>query len=124
MDQKKFPPPLNTKTKRIKKARALVEKHLGVETTKGQLASFQGMWSETYIASLRDGTKAVIQFRAESLDIAPFTRARELLGEYVPNVELLYDEELKNADFWPVYMPYIPGKPWVEEFGGKNEHHV
>ena len=62
-------------------------------TTKGQLAGFQGMWSETYIITLEDDSKAVIQFRAEPLEIAPFQRAQKLLGSYCPTVELLHDKE-------------------------------
>lgn len=113
MDEKVFTPPLRTKTKKMLKARSLVEHHLKVRTTNAQPARFQGMYSETIIVTLQDNSKSVIQFRAEALDITPFHEARKLLGPLVPIAHVLQDSELETADIWPVHLSYIPGESWA-----------
>ncbi len=111
--EKEFPPSLNTSTKQLAKARKLVEEHLQTPTKRARFARIQGMFSKTVIVSLKTGTEAVIQFRYEPLDIAPFERAYKLLGSLVPKVELLQDDELHAADIWPVFMNCIPGDTWL-----------
>ncbi|KAF1345886.1 hypothetical protein BDV97DRAFT_401267 [Delphinella strobiligena] len=113
MNEKVFPLSLRTQKKKMLKARSLIEQHLKVQTTHAQPAHFQGMYSETIIVTHQDGSKSVIQFRAEVLDVLPFAEARKLLGSLVPVVHVLRDEELEDADIWPVYLSYIPGECWA-----------
>lgn len=35
------------------------------------------------------------------------------MGNLVPTVEILHDEELEAADIWPVCLSYIPGETWA-----------
>lgn len=71
------------------------------------------MFSKTIIVPLKSGTEVVVQFRYEPLDIAPFERAYKLLGDLVPKVELLNNDELQAEDIWPVIMNCIPGDTWL-----------
>ncbi len=112
-DDKKFPPFLNTSSKQMGRARRLMENHLQTSTKKARPVAFQGMYSKTYIVTLGTGVEVVVQFRYEPLDIEPFKRARAAMGDLVPTIEMLKDEEVEAADLWPVYMSLIPGVPWV-----------
>ena len=75
------------------------------------------MFSRTVIVALKTGTDVVVQPRFERLDRALFERARKLLDDLVPKVEILQDEELQASDVWPVYMNFIPGVTWLERSG-------
>ncbi|KAI9669522.1 MAG: hypothetical protein M1817_004641 [Caeruleum heppii] len=112
-DAKQFPPSLNTTTKQLNKARKLVEEHLEAPTKKARFPRIQGMFSKTVIVTLKTGNEYVIQLRYEPLDIAPFERGHKLLGSLVPKVEVLHDDELQAAGFWPVIMNCIPGDTWL-----------
>lgn len=124
---KRWPSFLSTKKKRIEKARMLVENHLQVKTVRGEQASSQGMFSETIIVTLADGHRTVLQYRAEPLDIAPFRRARKLLGHYCPKVDLLHDPDLQELEeqgketFYPVFCTYIEGTAWCDNPKEKKE---
>ncbi|KAI9815633.1 MAG: hypothetical protein M1832_005264 [Thelocarpon impressellum] len=105
--EKEFPPSLNTAAKQLRKARALAEAHLQTPTKRARFLKVSGMFSKTVIVTLATGVEVVVQLRYERLDIAPFERARKLLGDLVP----------KAADLWPVYMNCMPGVCWLERSG-------
>ena len=42
--------------------------------------------------------------------IGPFKVARQALGQVVPDIELLKDEELEREHIWTYWMNRIPGK--------------
>ena len=115
--ENEFPASLKTPSKQLTKARSLVEGHLQTPTEGARFPKIQGMFSKTVIVALKTGADVVVQFRFERLDPAPFERARKLLDNLVPKVEILQDEELQAADVWPVYMNCIPGVTWLERSG-------
>jgi hypothetical protein len=108
-----FPDFLNTSEKQITKAKQLALQHLGFEPIAAQHVALQGMFSKTVRVSFRNGGDGIIQFRIEPLDTEPFTRARNVLGEFIPLIEAIDDIELTSAGIWPFYMNCIPGKPWA-----------
>ncbi|KAH8670110.1 hypothetical protein BGZ60DRAFT_563634 [Tricladium varicosporioides] len=70
------------------------------------------------LVTLQDSKEVVIQFRPEPLDIGPFKVARQALGQIVPDIELLKDEELEYEHIWAYWMNCIPGKVWLDGVRG------
>jgi hypothetical protein len=114
MSDSDFPPELNNAERQIHKAKELALQHLGIKALSAQLTTTQGCFSKTLEVFLQDGRSVIIQFRIEALDVTPFLRARKLLGDIVPIIEVIHDPELVKAGIWPFYMTRIPGKPWLE----------
>lgn len=114
MSDSDFPPELNNAEKQITKAKELASQQLGIKALSAQLTTTQGCFSKTLEVFLQDGRSVIIQFRIEALDVTPFLRARDLLGDLVPIIEAIHDPELVKAGIWPFYMTRIPGKPWLE----------
>ncbi|KFX94060.1 hypothetical protein V490_04539 [Pseudogymnoascus sp. VKM F-3557] len=114
MSDSDFPPELNNAEKQISKAKQLASQHLGIKALSAQLTTIQGCFSKTLEVFLQDGRSVIIQFRIEALDVHPFLRARNLLGDTVPIIEAIHDPELVKAGVWPFYMTRIPGKAWLE----------
>jgi hypothetical protein len=69
--------------------------------------------------TLQSGEDVVIQFRPEPLDIQPFQIARKALGEAVPEVKVIEDEDLARDNIWVYWMTCIPGKTWLDGARGK-----
>ncbi|KAI9823665.1 MAG: hypothetical protein M1826_007683 [Phylliscum demangeonii] len=114
MEQKAHAEWFQTPVQQEQRARELAERHLKKPTQAARFPRIQGMFSVTVIVTFQDGSEGVVQFRYEPLDPEPFRRARAAMGELVPTVELLGDEELRAADLWPVYLSFIPGVTWLE----------
>ncbi|KAI9844688.1 MAG: hypothetical protein M1837_005430 [Sclerophora amabilis] len=115
-----MPKCLNTPSKQAKKARQLAETYSGLSTKKARGPRLQGFFSRTMIVTLQGNKEVVIQFRPEPLDLEPFQVARRALGPFVPEVEVLYDEELKQNGIWPYLMTRIPGTTWLDGTRGKD----
>ncbi|OBT47911.1 hypothetical protein VE00_01526 [Pseudogymnoascus sp. WSF 3629] len=116
MSDSDFPTALNNAEKQIRKAKELASQHLGIKAISAQLTTTQVCFSKTLEVFLQDGRSVIIQFRIEALDVDPFFRARNLLGDIVPIIEAIHDPELVEAEagVWPFYMTRIPRKPWME----------
>jgi hypothetical protein len=72
------------------------------------------------IVTLQNGHEIVVQFRPEPMDLQPFKTARQVLGDAVPDIERLQDEELQGDGIWVYVMTRIPGKTWFEGMTGKG----
>jgi hypothetical protein len=107
-----LPESLNTAAKQIAKAKELARSHLNVRATKAQGVDLQGFFSRTLIVTLAGGDKAIVQFRVVPLDIDIFHRARQALGDVVPEIERIRDESLEREEVWPYYMNLMPGRIW------------
>jgi len=59
---------------------------------------------------------AIIQFRVEKINVECFHQARRLLGDAVPDIKLLKDEELEKDEIHTYFMTCIPGKTWLESY--------
>ncbi|KAI9809970.1 MAG: hypothetical protein M1826_003805 [Phylliscum demangeonii] len=123
MKKKTLPTTLRAPGRQKKRARELAERHLKKATRAACFPRIQGMFSLTVIVTFQDHTEGVVQFRYEPLDPEPFRRARAFLGELVPTVEILEDEELQAADLWPVYLSYISGITWFERMDRWTAQH-
>jgi len=111
---------LNTEPKQAKKAKQLAQLHSGILAKKAQGPRIQGCFSRTMLVTLQDGKEVVIQFRPEPLDIGPFKIARQSLGQVVPEIERLKDEELEREQIWAYWMNCIPGKTWSDGIRGAS----
>jgi len=58
------------------------------------------------------GEKVIVQLRVEPLDVNIFRRARQALGDVVPEITKITDEALEREEIWPHYMTFIPGRTW------------
>ncbi|KAH8772205.1 hypothetical protein BGZ57DRAFT_896052 [Hyaloscypha finlandica] len=105
---------LNTEQKQAKKAKQLAQFHSGIPAKRAQGPRIQGCFSRTMLVTLQDSKEVVIQFRPEPLDIGPFKIARQALGQVVPDIELLKDEELEREHIWAYWVNRIPGKIWFD----------
>ena len=115
-----MPACLNTEQKQAKKAKQLAQSHSGIPTKRAQGPRIQGCFSRTMFVTLQDSKEIVIQFRPEPLDIGPFKVARLALGQVVPDIELLKDEELERQHIWTYWMNRIPGKTWSDGIRGRG----
>lgn len=115
-----MPQCLNTAAKQAKKARELAHAHTGIPARKAQGPHIQGFFSRTMFVTLQTGDELVIQFRPEVLDVEPFKIARKVLGEVVPDIGRLEDEELEQNQIWAYWMTRCPGKTWLEGIRGKG----
>jgi hypothetical protein len=113
-----MPACLNTEQKQAKKAKQLAQFHSGIPAKRAQGPRIQGCFSRTMLVTLQDSKEVVIQFRPEPLDIGPFKVARLALGQVVPDIELLKDEELEREHIWTYWMNRIPGKTWSDGIRG------
>lgn len=108
-----LPEPLNTSAKQEKRAKVLAAAHTGKKALRVQAPGVQGFFSRTRIVKLVGGEKVVIQFRIQPLEIECFTRARAQLGEVVPDVTQVRDEELEALGITTYAMTYMPGQCWA-----------
>ncbi|KAK4041236.1 hypothetical protein C8A01DRAFT_34757 [Parachaetomium inaequale] len=115
-----LPKLLNTPTKQMKRMKKLVLAHLGSASKRVDRPPMQGMYSRTFFVTLADGRQVVVQFCTEQLDLNAFTVAREALGEVVPDVVALSDEELENEGAWAYSLNRLPGKMWLHGVAGKG----
>lgn len=74
----------------------------------------QGFYSRTRIVTLANGLEMVVQFRVVQLDIKYVEKARQILGEVVPQVEHIPDPELEGNGVWIHLMSLVPGKLWTD----------
>lgn len=95
-----LPKLLNTPTKQVKWIKKLVSEHLGSPSKRVDRPPMQGMFSRTFFVTLANGREVVIQFRTEQLDLDAFAVAKGTLGQVVPDVVALQDEELENEGVW------------------------
>ncbi|GAM89463.1 hypothetical protein ANO11243_075010 [Dothideomycetidae sp. 11243] len=113
-DDSDMPECLNTWDKQASKAKQLVDLHCNGALAKDVRAPYpQGCFSRTVIVILQDGKELVVQFRPEPLDLAPFELARKTLGELVPEIRRIFDEELDQLRFWVYFLTMIPGQTWL-----------
>jgi len=108
-----LPASLNTGAKQIAKAKELARSHLNIRATKARGVDIQGFFSRTSIVTLESGQKIIVQLRVEPLDIDIFRRARQALGDVVPDIAKIRDEALERQEIWPYYMTFIPGRTWL-----------
>ncbi|KAB8356554.1 hypothetical protein FH972_024136 [Carpinus fangiana] len=123
MEDSDMPEPLNTAKKQEKRAKQLAAAALG-KNAHQILPSFQGCFSRTQIVKMVGGQKIVIQFRVEPLDTKCFERARSCLGDVVPSIQRLEDEELEGVCVTPYLMSHIPGVVWFRVNDEKVEDRV
>ncbi|KAL9096101.1 MAG: hypothetical protein Q9165_001624 [Trypethelium subeluteriae] len=114
-----LPKCLNTPSKQTTQARRLAHLHFGIPAKKARGPRPQGFFSRTAIVTLLNGEDVVIQFRPELPDLEPFKIARRVLGETVPDIKLIQDEELEDQGIWVYWMTCIPGKTWLDGARGK-----
>jgi hypothetical protein len=107
-----LPESLNTGAKQIAKAKELARCHLNIRATKARGVDIQGFFSRTLIVTIESSEKVIVQLRVEPLDIDIFRRARQALGDEVPDIAKIRDEALEREEIWPYYMTFIPGKTW------------
>lgn len=108
-----LPEPLNTSAKQEKRAKLLAAAHTGKKALRVQAPGIQGFFSRTRIVKLVDGEKVVIQFRIQPFEIECFTKARARLGDVVPDVTQIRDEELESLAITTYAMTYLPGQCWA-----------
>ncbi|KAK0735318.1 hypothetical protein B0T21DRAFT_402113 [Apiosordaria backusii] len=87
-----LPKLLNTLTKQVKRIKKLV------------------IFSRTFFITLANGRKVVIQFQTEKLDLNAFKVAKDALGQVVPNVMALENEELENKGVWAYSLKRLLGR--------------
>ncbi|PUU78960.1 hypothetical protein B9Z19DRAFT_1192979 [Tuber borchii] len=102
---------LNTGAKQNAKAKELALSHLNIRAMKARSVDIQGFFSRTLIVTTESG-KIIVQLRVEPLDIDIFRRARQALGDVVPDIAKIRDEALEREEIWPYYMTFIPGRTW------------
>lgn len=107
-----LPASLNTSAKQIAKAKELARSHLNMRATKARGVDIQGFFSRTLIVTMESGEKVIVQLRVEPLDLDTFRRARQALGDVVPDIAEIRDEALEREEIWPYYMTFIPGRTW------------
>ncbi|KAK4220560.1 hypothetical protein QBC38DRAFT_494032 [Podospora fimiseda] len=115
-----LPKLVNTTTKQVKRIKKLVSEHLGSTSKRVDRPPIQGMFSRTFFVTLADGREVVIQFRTEKLDLDAFKVAKGALGQVVPDVVALEDEELENEGACVYSLERLPGKMWVHGVAGKG----
>jgi hypothetical protein len=64
--------------------------------------------------ALKNGEHVAMQFRPEPLYMNLFRVARKTLGEVVPNIEQLQDEDMASNSIWVYCMSLIAGQMWWE----------
>lgn len=111
---------LNTPTKQVKRTKKLVLEHLGNAPKRVDRPPMQGMFSRTFLVTLADGREVVVQFRAEELELSAFKVAKTALGQVVPDIVELKDEELENEGAWAYSLQRLPGKMWIDGVAGKG----
>ncbi|KAG4438958.1 hypothetical protein IFR05_005584 [Cadophora sp. M221] len=102
----------NTGSKQIAKAKELARSHLNIWATKARDVDIQEFFSRTLIVTIESGEKGIVQLRVEPLDIDTSQRARQALGNVVPDIAKIRDEVLEREETWPYYMTFIPGRTW------------
>nr|POE77842.1 hypothetical protein CFP56_09485 [Quercus suber] len=100
---------LNTAAKQEQRAKKLAAAHLGKKAYKVQDPEMQGFYSRTRVVRMVGGEKIVIQFRIQPLDTACFKKARRVLGNVVPDITQLHDEELESLGVSIYAMTFMPG---------------
>jgi hypothetical protein len=70
------------------------------------------------------GEKIVIQFRIQPLEVECFTTTRRLLGDVVPEITELQDEELQALGMRIYAMTYMPGEVWFRVPSSKTEARI
>ncbi|KAJ1679910.1 hypothetical protein EV182_001074 [Spiromyces aspiralis] len=115
-----LPKLLNTPTKQVRRIKKLVLEHLGSASKYVDRPPMQGMFSRTFFVTLADKREVVIQFRTEELDLDAFKVAKGALGQVVPDVVALKDEELESEGVWAYSLERLPGKIWVHGIAGKG----
>lgn len=109
-----LPSQLNTASKQETLAKSLAAAHTGKKVRGVQAPSIQGCYSRTRIVKLVGGEKLVIQFRVQPpLEIECFTKARAVLGDVVPDVAQIRDEELEALGIMVYALSYVPGDCWL-----------
>ncbi len=103
-------------------AKKLVKKHLGLVAVASDKPPRQGLFSSTLFVRLEDGRNVVVQFRTEPLSVDSFMLAREVLGDVVPDVVELPDEELLEEGIWAYCYNRLPGKMWAYSSAGRTDH--
>ncbi|KAI0409824.1 hypothetical protein F4802DRAFT_542224 [Xylaria palmicola] len=117
---KDLPKLLDTPTKQVKWAKKLVVEHLNSVSKRIDKPPIQGLFSRTLFVALADGREVVVQFRTEPLDVEAFKIGKRALGSFVPDIEALDNEELKNAGAWAYSMTRMPGQIWLRGVAGKG----
>jgi hypothetical protein len=113
---------LNTASKQDKRARKLAQLRSGIPVKRTARPNPQGFFSRTVFVTLKNGEEVVIQFRPDPLNIEPFKLARKVLGEVVPEVKLIEDdEELTRNKVWVYPLTRIPGETWLDGAAGNSE---
>lgn len=107
-----MPEPLNTQQKQEKRAKKLAADFLNRKARSVRAPNIQGFYSRTRIVTMVGGEKTVIQFRVEPLDTTCFERARSALGEVVPSIHHVEDEDLESLGITTYAMSYMPGDLW------------
>ncbi|KAL8750640.1 MAG: hypothetical protein Q9184_006354, partial [Pyrenodesmia sp. 2 TL-2023] len=115
-----LPRSLNSSRKQIRKARQLAALHMGTGTVNARCVQPQGFFSRTVIVTLQNGKEVVIQFRPEPLDLEPFVLARRSLGDAVPQVQVVKDEDLARDQIAVYCMTCVPGQTWLRGARGKT----
>ncbi|KAI4179335.1 MAG: hypothetical protein LQ346_007221 [Caloplaca aetnensis] len=111
---------LNSSRKQIHRARQLAALHTGTRVRNARCAQPQGFFSRTVIVTLQNGEEVVIQFRPEPLDPEPFALARRSLGDAVPEVHVVEDEDLARCQISVYCMTCVPGQTWLRGARGKT----
>jgi hypothetical protein len=117
---KDLPELLDNRTKQVKWAKKLVNKHLGSAAKRVDNPPIQGMFSRTLFLTLADAREVVVQFRTEPLDVNAFKIAKGALGSFVPDVRSLDDEELESDGAWAYSFARMPGKIWHQGVAGRG----
>jgi hypothetical protein len=115
MDNTTLPACIDTEEKQRQVAEDLARRHLNLSVKSSQLLSMQGNFSKTVEVVVGDGQTIIIQLRMEPLDVGPFVRARQLLGDdLIPLIQPIDDNEiLLTNKISAYYMTRIPGDPWL-----------
>ncbi|KAI9654065.1 MAG: hypothetical protein M1829_001097 [Trizodia sp. TS-e1964] len=118
-----LPKSLNTLKKQAQVAKTRASKHLGIKARSARYCSLQENFSRTLVVNMVGGSKAVVQFRTEPLNLAAFGVAREKLGILVPQAIALEDDELyelRQQGVWVYLFTHKPGETWQRSVAGQG----
>ncbi|KXN82017.1 hypothetical protein AN958_03315 [Leucoagaricus sp. SymC.cos] len=96
-------------------ARTVADAHCNTPSVSCRLHDEQGCFSKTYIVTLEDQSKVIVQFRDTPLDLSLYELARKKLGALVPTIEKsLIDISVSTHVY---IMDYIDGSMWNSALG-------
>ncbi|KAI6527703.1 hypothetical protein MCOR05_008692 [Pyricularia oryzae] len=121
LNQADLPACLATASNQVTLAKKLLSTRFNSRAVRVDRPDIEGCFSRTLLVALEDSREFAVQFRPKELDLDVFYTARKALGDVVPEIGVLEDDELKESGFHAYWMTRMPGRIWLHGIRGKGD---